>query len=90
MQRNVIRGVLASLTLMLTMAQPSFAQERKWLSSPDEAASVAARSGELIVVSVGADWCHFCKKMDQETWTDGKVQQAIKQNFVALIGVKHL
>ena len=84
MQRNVLRGVLASLTFLMVMTRPALAQERNWLNSPDEAASVAARSGKLIVVSVGADWCHFCKKMDLETWTNGKVQQAIKQSYVPL------
>jgi thioredoxin-related protein len=84
MQRNVIRGMVASLTLMFAIAQTAGAQDRKWFDSPDEAAGVAARSGKMIVVSVGADWCHYCKKMDRETWTDGKVQQAIKQNYVPL------
>lgn len=84
MQRNVIRGMVASLTLMFAMAQTAGAQDRKWFDSPDEAAGVAARSGKMIVVSVGADWCHYCKKMDRETWSDGKVQQAIKQNYVPL------
>lgn len=62
------------------MAQTASAQDRKWFDSPDKAANVAARSEKMIVVSVGADWCHYCKKMDRETWPDGKVQQAIKQN----------
>lgn len=59
MQRNVIRGMVASLTLMFAMAQTAGAQDRKWFDSPDEAAGVAARSGKMIVVSVGADWCHY-------------------------------
>lgn len=84
MQRNVLRGVLASLNFLVVMTRPALAQERNWLNSPDEVASVAARSGKLIVVSVGADWCHFCKKMDRETWADGKVQQTIKQSYVPL------
>jgi len=84
MQRNVIQGIVASLTLLFVMAPTASAQDRKWFDSPDEAAGVAARSGKMIVVSVGADWCHYCKKMDRETWTDGKVQQAIKQNYVPL------
>lgn len=56
MQRNVIRGMVASLTLMFAMAQTAGAQDRKWFDSPDEAAGVAARSGKMIVVSVGADY----------------------------------
>ncbi len=84
MQRNVIQGMVASMTLLFVITQSASAQDRKWFDSPDEAANVAARSGKMIVVSVGADWCHYCKKMDRETWTDGKVQQAIKQNYVPL------
>ena len=84
MQRNVIQGMVATFTLLFVMTQSASAQDRKWFDSPDEAANVAARSGKMIVVSVGADWCHYCKKMDRETWTDGKVQQAIKQNYVPL------
>ncbi|MDA0658570.1 MAG: thioredoxin family protein [Planctomycetota bacterium] len=84
MQRNVIQGIVTSLTFLFVMTQTAVAQEGKWLDSPDEAAKVAARSGKMIVVSVGADWCHYCKRMDRETWADGKVQQAIKQNYVPL------
>ena len=84
MQRNVIQGMVTTFTLLFVMTQSASAQDRKWFDSPDEAANVAARSGKMIVVSVGADWCHYCKKMDRETWTDGKVQQAIKQNYVPL------
>ncbi len=84
MQRNVIQGIAASLTLLFVMAKSVDAQERKWFDSPAEAANVAARSEKMIVISVRADWCHYCKKMDRETWSDGKVQQAIKQSYVPL------
>jgi uncharacterized protein YyaL (SSP411 family) len=84
MKRNVVHRIVASVTLLFVMTQTGSAQERKWFDSPDEAANFAARSGKMIVVSVGADWCHYCRKMDRETWTDRKVQQMIKQNYVPL------
>lgn len=84
MQRNGIQGMIALLAFLFVMTQTAGAHERKWFDSPAEAANIAARSGKMILVSVGADWCHYCKKMDRETWTDGKVQQAIKQSYVPL------
>lgn len=84
MQRNAIREFFVSLTFLLVFTQATVAQERQWLDSPDEAANVAVRSGKMILISVGADWCHSCKKMDRETWSDEKVQQAINKSFVPL------
>jgi len=80
MHRNVLGILIASLTSLLVLTQTAVAQKRKWLNSASEASAAAARSGKMIVVSIGADWCHYCKKMDRETWPDGKVQQVIKQS----------
>jgi thiol:disulfide interchange protein len=54
-----------------------------WQTSLPEAQAEAKRRKALIVVDAYADWCHWCKKMDEDTFTSAEVQQRMKQ-FVPL------
>lgn len=56
-------------------------QEIAWHQSLSEALTEAKQRKTLIVVDAYADWCHWCKKMDEETFTNAEVQQQMK-NFV--------
>jgi len=60
------------------------AAEVHWTRSPEVAAKQASDSGRMIIVSVGAKWCHFCKKMDRDTWNDNDVANAIAAEYVPL------
>ncbi len=48
-----------------------------------EALTVGKTQGKAVVVKFHADWCHFCKKMDQETYSDEKVKKALK-DFISI------
>lgn len=55
----------------------------KWLKF-EEAIAANAQSPKMLLVDVYTDWCGWCKKMDQETFTDPKVIAHINTNFYAV------
>lgn len=44
-----------------------------WHRDPREAANLAGSGNRLIIVDVFTDWCGWCKKMDQEIYTDPRI-----------------
>lgn len=83
MQRNAL-GTVLGLMVCLIVFSGNVTAEPFWLRSVDDAGMMAAQSGKMIVVSVGAEWCHYCKKMDRETWPDRRVQQVLRKNYLPL------
>ena len=60
------------------------AQEKiKWMKF-EEAVAANAKDPKMILVDVYTDWCGWCKKMDNETFTDPKVVAHLKENFYAV------
>lgn len=44
----------------------------------------AKTSGKKILIDVYADWCTWCKKMDQVTYADKEIQEFLSQHFVII------
>ena len=44
-----------------------------WQSDLDSALKSAKNSGQLIMIDFYTDWCHWCKKLDSDTYSSGKV-----------------
>lgn len=59
--------------------------EIPWQRSPQAVFEVARQTGKPILVFVSADWCHYCKKMKRDTWSDPRVDAAVSQNFETLV-----
>tara|TARA_R110002073_G_scaffold35970_17_gene104936 strand:+ start:2935 stop:3432 length:498 start_codon:yes stop_codon:yes gene_type:complete len=79
---------LAVLTLMLvgfmSHRQPIAAAEVRWTHSPEQAIQAAHSTGRLIIVSVGANWCHYCKEMDRDVWKHPAIAKIIAEEYVPL------
>ena len=43
----------------------------------DNALELAVEQDKIVMVKFHADWCHWCRKMDKETFTDPHVQEAL-------------
>lgn len=74
------------LLIACSFAAPPLAGAQRigWTTSPQRASDDAHASGRMILVSVGADWCHYCKKMDREVWSDPAVAAQLADHFVPL------
>lgn len=58
-------------------------KEIKWMTW-DEAASANAKNPKKIFVDVYTEWCGWCKKMEQTTFKDSAVINAISKDFYAV------
>ncbi len=48
------------------------------------ALAAAKKDKRPVFVDFYTDWCSWCKKMDQETYTDPGIQKLIKEGWVAM------
>jgi uncharacterized protein YyaL (SSP411 family) len=55
-----------------------------WHSSPDEAFTRARAQKRLVLLDLGAVWCHWCHVMEETTYRDPKVVALLNRRFVAV------
>lgn len=68
---------------VLSITSISFSKEPQWKKF-NSGIIEAKKSGKKILVDVYTDWCGWCKKMDTTTYTDKKVFEYIKKNYVII------
>ncbi|MFA6954755.1 MAG: thioredoxin domain-containing protein [Thermoanaerobaculia bacterium] len=73
---------LAALVLALALV-PQFAHATKWHDTVAKAQAEAKQGNKLILVDMWADWCGWCKRMEQEVFPS-EVFQASAKNYVLL------
>ncbi len=59
-------------------------QPINWLPWSKDAFEKAKKENKLILVDVGAAWCHWCHVMDEETYSNSEIAKVINDNFVAI------
>ncbi len=78
-------GWVGALTLLATAVQPATAEAQegvRWHTDLNEARREAQESGKLILLHFWDTWCGPCKKMDESTFQDPQVAQAMHANYV--------
>ena len=64
--------------------RPNTADAIAWRPWGDDAFSEARASGRPILLAISAVWCHWCHVMDETTYSDPAVQDAIGAGFVPI------
>ncbi|MDM8566232.1 thioredoxin family protein [Candidatus Halobeggiatoa sp. HSG11] len=74
------RIILAFLLAMnFTYAYPNTITWEEWNPAIFQQAK---QEKKLVMLYLSADWCAFCKKMEQTTWQDQQVLDTIKGQFI--------
>jgi uncharacterized protein YyaL (SSP411 family) len=55
-----------------------------WQSWSDAAFDQARKTNKLVLVDLSAEWCAYCRKMDETTWRNPAVLAAIEQDYVPI------
>ena len=58
--------------------------EIDWYPWGEEAFKKAKEENKLILVDVGAAWCHWCHVMDETTYKDKEVIELVNKYFIAI------
>jgi uncharacterized protein YyaL (SSP411 family) len=74
----------AQLTLAQTMKKDSTITGIEWHNWSDTAFEKAEKEGKMVLLDIGAEWCQFCKKMEQVTYQDPQVVKIINENYIAI------
>ena len=75
---SFLKYCLATGLLFITLQLSS--QEVKWMSW-EEAAAANDKQPKKIFVDVYTNWCGWCKKMDQETFTNNVIAEILNTRF---------
>lgn len=54
-----------------------------WQTDFQAGLDAAKAEGKPVMVDFYADWCHWCDKLDEETYTDAEVQ-ALAESFISV------
>lgn len=56
----------------------------QWNYNLNSAMNTAQKSNKLLIVDFYADWCGYCKQLDEKTYSDEKVKQVMAHKYVAV------
>lgn len=68
----------------LWLSFPGSSQTLDWRHWDESVLEEAAETDKLIFIHVGANWCHWCHVMEQETYTDADVIAYLNENFLSV------
>jgi len=67
-------------------AKVSKSVPKGWIEDFDLAKSQAKKDGKLVFVAVsGSDWCHWCVKLEEETYSRPEFVDKAKEKFVLVM-----
>ncbi|MFQ5707918.1 MAG: thioredoxin family protein [bacterium] len=77
----LIIGFSNSLTRSHDDAKKDQGKKVEWLTF-DEGIEMARKNKKLLVVDFYTDWCHWCKVMEKETYSNQDIVDYAKENIV--------
>jgi thioredoxin-related protein len=76
--------LLAVGFLLMVSSSYIFAAELDGWVNFDKGMEKAAKEDKAVLVDFYTDWCHWCKVMDEKTFSDTQVAKKLKERFVAI------
>jgi hypothetical protein len=67
---------------MIWLATTAFAVD--WQDWDDDVFARARAEHKLVLLDVGAVWCHWCHVMDEQTYADPAIEARMERSFVAV------
>lgn len=61
----------------------SYAESINW-KSYDNGIAIAKHENKKIFLHFYADWCYYCKKMENETFKNNKIIEYLNKNFISI------
>lgn len=55
-----------------------------WYQWSPQAFALAQKLDRPVLINIGANWCHWCRSMDTETYEDKEVAGMVNESFVAI------
>jgi len=80
MKRVVLLVAAALICAAPVRAEPGVA----WQDWSDDAFAQARREHKLVLLDLGAVWCHWCHVMDETTYSDKDIQGLLAKDYVAV------
>ncbi len=75
---------LVSCTACVSSAPLAPAPPIRWVEWGPEAFATARADGRLVLLDLGAVWCHWCHVMDEKTYRDEDVRRLLAKGFVCV------
>lgn len=91
-RRHFKLALLTAISILSTGLQSQTqGQTIEWRTNLKKAAKESELYGKPVLLYMSADWCHFCRKMENDTFTDNSVKKKIASDLIAvsLDGEKH-
>jgi len=77
--KKLFSGLTAiAIAILLMPAAPAAAEEIDWASDYQAALTEARERDTLVMIKVYTDWCHWCKELDKNVFTDARVIELSK------------
>lgn len=76
--------LISQLTFAQATAKDNTIASIKWHQWSDSAFNKAKEEGKLVLLDIGAEWCQYCKKMEQVTYQDPQVVKIINEHYIAI------
>jgi len=77
------KNLLFALFSLILIFQITAESGQSWHTFQD-GMKLADGGNKQLVIDFYADWCHWCKVMDKETFSDPDVQKYLFQNFIPI------
>lgn len=73
------------MLILIPLSLAGWAADDVWLTDFDQAKQQAAASGKYILINfTGSDWCGWCKRLDQEVFSQSEFTKFAADNLILL------